>query len=285
MTPRASATVWLGPVNLAQVGASVIPGAPATAVTCTGDGNPSCSAIAESWTGAGGRKLPSLLAQKGLPPDSVIAAAAFSAGGSILKRLCLAAADRAQLAVVHSADADYESSRGADGQPIPTEGYVLYALDALTDPDKLFVATASSNPNKTYGSGIDVLASTRREVERRSGRRFQLGGVLPGVTPQPAKLWRLGNVWMAEYPTIPHGQHATLLAPQVWQGVILPWLSGGGPGPDPGGGGGGPTEPEPPPPPMAAKGGLGWQHALAALAGALLGYGGVELYRRRARRA
>jgi hypothetical protein len=285
MTPRASATVWLGPVNLAQVGASVIPGAPAAAVTCTGDGSPSCSQIAESWSGAGGRKLPSLLAQKGLPAGSVIAAAAFSAGGSILKRLCLNQADRTQLAVVHSADADYESSRGAGGQPIPTEGYVLYAIEALTDPDKLFVATASSNPNKTYGSGIEVLASTRREIERRTGRRFETGGVFPGVTPQPAKLYRLGNVWMAEYPTIPHGQHATLLAPQVWQGLILPWLAGG-PGPEPGNGRGGPPEPPPePPPPMAAKPGVGWEHALAAIAGLALGYGGVALYQKRARRA
>jgi hypothetical protein len=272
VTIGAEAAVWFGPVNLTQVAGATIPGAPALNVTCTGDGSPSCAAIAESWADASGRRLPALLRAKGLPEDTTIAGAAFSAGGSILKRLCLSAADRAQMAVVHSADASYEA---VAGQRPFVEGYVLYALEALTDPSKLFVATASAGANKNFGSGIEIITSTRLEITRRAGQSFELGGEFPGVTPQPASLWRLGErIWIAEYPAVPHGQQATLLAPQIWQGLILPWLGGSsGPGPIPSPPGPGPTP--------VADGSSSLQSLLAFGMGLLLGYGGIRLWQSR----
>lgn len=274
MTAATTAALWSGPVNLTQVAGATIPGAPALNVTCTGDGSPSCLQIAESWVDSAGRRLPTLLRSKGLPEDTPVAAAAFSAGGSILKRLCLSAADRAQMPVVHSADASYEA---VAGQRPFVEGYVLYALEALHDPSKLFVATASAGANKNFGSGIEIITSTRKEIERRSGQQFQLGGVLQGVTPQPTALWRLGErVWIAEYPDISHGQQATLLAPQIWKGLILPWLGGAsGPGPVPSPPGPGPA------PPTPVADGSSLTSLVAFGAGLLLGYGGVRLLQSR----
>jgi hypothetical protein len=279
-----SVTAWLGPVNLAQVGGSIVPGSSVVNVTCCGAPDPQCPPTtcpdyAASYLDAGGRRLPGLLASKGLDPRSVVAAGAFSAGGSILKRLCLNAADRAQLAVVFSSDASYEATPGTHS---PVEGYALYMQDALSNPSKLFVATASASPNKTFGSGIDIITATRRLVEQRTGRAFALGGVLPGVDKQPAQLWRLGdNVWIAEYPDVPHGGHPTQLAPQVWRGLVLPWLAGAGPGPGPG-----PEplpEPDPGPVPAGeAPSGEAWG-PVALVAGLVAGYAGVRAWRGRGR--
>lgn len=269
---------WLGPVNLQQVSGAVIADGPTYNLTCTGDGSPTCGAIAEGFTDGDGRKLPGLLASFGADPSEQVALAAFSAGGSVMKRMCLHPADRAQLRVVHSADASYEATAGTHA---PVEGYARYMQDALTDPTKLFVATASANPNKSYGSGIEIITATRQLVEQRTGQQFVLGGALPGVDPQPAQLWRLGphgNIWIAEYPSVPHGQHATLLAPQIWAGLIRPWLAGQlqpGPGPVPPGPKPGPT----PAQPLADNpiGGF-----LSAALGALLGWSVVRWLRRRA---
>lgn len=270
--------IWLGPVNLQQVQGAVLQDGPMYNLTCTGDGSPTCGAIAEGFTDADGRKLPGLLAQVGADQSADVVGAAFSAGGSILKRLCLHPADRAQLRVVHSADASYEATTGTHA---PVEGYARYMQDALTDPTKLFVATASANPNKSYGSGIEIITATRQLVEQRTGQQFVLGGTLPGVEPQPSQLWQLGphgNIWVAEYPSVPHGQHATLLAPQIWAGLIRPWLAGQRPGPGP--------QPQPGPGPVSvpatpADGGIVGGFLSAAL-GALLGWSVVRWLRRRA---
>jgi hypothetical protein len=242
-------------------------------VACTGDGSPSCSQIADSWLDANGRRLPALLQQKGLAQDSVIVGAAFSAGGSILKRLCLSDADRQQLRVCHSADASYEATGGPDG-PAPVEGYIRYAQEALTDPTKLFVATASANPNKTFGSGIQVLNATRLELQRRAGIVLQQVATMPGLEGVPCTVFTLGGAWFAECPTIPHGEHATKLAPKIWQALILPWLAGtpsAPPGP--------PSVPpvEPPPLPPAANGGTTAQNLAAFVGGVLIGYGALRL--------
>jgi hypothetical protein len=181
--------------------------------------------------------------------------------------------------VVHSADASYEATPGTHA---PVEGYARFMQDALSDPTKLFVATASANPNKSYGSGIEIITATRQLVEQRTGQAFALGGVLPGVDPQPAQLWTLGphgNIWIAEYPTVPHGEHATRLAPQVWAGLIRPWLAGQQPGPGPG-----PTpQPVPPGPTPAMPTGDSMIGGLLSTAlGALLGWSVVRWIRRRA---
>jgi hypothetical protein len=274
MVPQGLATIWLGPVSLQQVSGATVPDRPATSVTCTGDGSPSCGQIADGWTDASGRKLPALLNLKGLAAEAIIAAAAFSAGGSILKRLCLDPRDRAQLRVVHSADASYEATKGPDG-PAPVEGYIRYAQEALSDPTKLFVATASANPNKTFGSGIDVLRSTRLELQRRTGVIMPQVPTMPGLEDLPGTVYQMGNVWMAEYPTIQHAQQATQLAPKIWQALIVPWLAGS-PGAPPAGP---PSVPpvEPPPLPQAANGGTTAQHLAAFVGGVLIGYGALRL--------
>lgn len=272
MTTRSvAATIWFGPVSLQQVQGASVSGVPATNVACTGDGNPTCGAIADSWLNANGRRLPALLQQKNLPPDAVIAAAAFSAGGSILKRLCLDAADRQQLRVVHSADASYETGKGPDG-PTWVEGYTRYALQALTDPTKLFVATASAGANKSFGSGIDVLRSTRLELQRRAGVTIPQVSGMPGVLDVPGAVYQLGRVWFGEFPGVPHGQHATFLAPKIWQALILPWLAGVPSGP--------PQQPPPtsvPPVSTPAAGDDTGSTALAFVGGAVLGYGAARL--------
>lgn len=251
MTPN-TVVAWFGPVNLAQVGPdAVIPGLKAVNLTCTGDGNPSCGAIADGFEDGSGRRLPNLLLSKGIDPGADMIIGAFSAGGSVAKRLALNADDREQIKAMMLADATYTTG-GVD------EGFVQYALDVLQRTDKMMVATASSAPNKDYPTGIETMAIIRAEVERRAGRAFQ-AATLPDVSPAPARVWRLGNVIFAEFPNVPHAQHATLLAGQVWQSVLVPWLEAvpALPGQEP--------VPEPLPSSSLWKG-------LAVLAGAALGY-------------
>lgn len=272
-------TAWLGPVNLTQVGGAVVPGSLVININCCGAADPKCPPTtcpdyAAGYLDAAGRRLPGLLSSKGLDPRSIVAVGAFSAGGSILKRLCLNAADRAQMRVVFSSDASYEATPGLHA---PVEGYALYMQDAATDPSKLFVATASANPNKAYGSGIDIITATRKLVEQRTGRAFTLGGSLPGVDQPPAQLWRLGsNVWIAEYPDVPHGGHPTQIAPQVWRGLVLPWLAmSGGPGPAPEPG------PGPAPPGPNPEEPLRWSRLAVLAAGLTAGYVGTRSWLRR----
>jgi len=257
---------WLGPVNLQQVQNASIPGASKIVnITCTGDGSPSCADIAAGWTGPDGRVLPGLLASKGLDPGSSIAIGAFSAGGSIAKRALMAQADRDQTRAVALADATYTTTEGAP------EGFVRYAVEAA-DPNsnKLFVATASSSPNKNWPTGAQTLDMIRAEVEKRRGQRFDMGQ-LPGVTPQPARVWRLGNVLFADYQNIlPHGSHATVLAPQIWKNVIAPWFAGGDPGLSPLPGGPGSTQVGP-----SASESI-WINVAAFAAASLVGYAGLR---------
>lgn len=207
---------WLGPVNLTQVGSAVVPGLKAINLTCTGDGKPSCAEIAEGFVDANGRRLPNLLVSKGADPHAEVIIGAFSAGGSVAKRLALNPDDREQIKAMMLADATYTIG-GVD------EGFVLYALDCIHHTDRMFVATASSAPNKNYPTGIQTLALLRAEVERRAGMPFS-SSTLPGVSPQPAAVWRLGNVIFCEFPNVSHGDQVTKLAGQVWKAMLLPWL-------------------------------------------------------------
>ena len=216
--------VWAGPVAKFQVPGATVPGASEDFIPCLGDKTPNCPAIAEGWTGGQGRKLPGMLAHLGLTEGEVdnIYLGAFSAGGSAWKRLLMHPADREKVKAVMLADATYTS-------PVlePIEGFVLYGLDALKG-DKMFVATASASPNKTYGTGAQVLDATRQEIERRSGVRFQQGGVV-SVGTQPDRLYTAGqSVVFADYGWQGggHGFHPKI-APQYWQNVLQPWLLAG----------------------------------------------------------
>lgn len=231
MNPN-TVVAWFGPVNLTQVGPDAqISGLKSINLTCTGDGIPSCGAIAEGFTDQDGRRLPNLLTSKGVDPNAEVIVGAFSAGGSIAKRLCLNHDDREQIKAVMLADATYTTG-GVD------EGFVEYALDVLERTDKMFVATASSAPNKNYPTGVQTLALLRGEIERRAGRSFTPVSnlVTSRGLPFPGAAWNLGNVWFLEYPNVAHGEQVTWLAGQVWRALLMPWLEGAvtpGPGPGP----------------------------------------------------
>lgn len=247
-------TIWNGPVNLAQANGCWAPGSKPYSLDCRGDGTPSCAAQSEAWTDGAGRKIPNALAHFGLAEESVdeLDLAAFSAGGSVVKRLTLAPADCTRVRVVYLADAMYTDWL-SPGKPTPPEGFVLFALQALAGPH-LLVATVSSNPNPTKSgvlpSGSQTMAAVRAEIEKRSGLSFVQLGDIPGLMVQPAAAWQLGNVILADYQArVPHGGHATTLAPNWWKAVVLPWIAtGSAPSSE-----GPPSPPLPPASPPAAR--------------------------------
>lgn len=220
--------LWSGPVSPFDVKGATVPGAKEKFFGCRGDvtvEHPHCPTLAGSWLDAEGRRLPKLLKSIGLSEDQVdnIYIGAFSAGGSAWRRLLMHPKDRSAITAVMLSDATYSSP-----QPVPLEGFVLYALDAMSDPSKLFVATASASPNKNFGSGEQVLAATRKEIEKRSGKTFKEGGDFP---EQPESVFTApsGNVIFANYGMKGggHGFHPKI-APAIWQGVLQPWSEGRG---------------------------------------------------------
>ncbi len=218
--------LWTGPVNLMQVPGATVPGAVILNVQCTGDGTPNCAQMVD--VNASGRSLWSVV--KDLKPDDEVFIGAFSAGGSVAKRVVLSPEDIAQTRAVMLADATY-TSWASSGVPLPPEGFVLFGLAAITGPH-FFVATSSSFPNKDLPSGSQTLDAIRKEIERRSGQTFEPITV-PGISPQPVSAWKLGNNVFLDYQTtIPHADHAKM-APQLWQSVLQPWLLRGDPAPPP----------------------------------------------------
>jgi peptidoglycan hydrolase-like protein with peptidoglycan-binding domain len=224
-----SATVfWFGPVNLTQVPGATVPGAYARALPCTADASPTCGQIAESLLDGGGRRLPRLARRLGRDEGTLgdLFLGAFSAGGSMIKRLLLHEADRAAVRAVLLADATY-TDWASPGNPLAPEGFVLFCLEALRG-GKLFVATASSSSpgnNRTLPGGAQTIHAIRREVEARSGRMFEPYELPEGIHQRPVAAFRLGDIILADYQTsIPHGAHATSLAAPIWQKILLPWL-------------------------------------------------------------
>lgn len=256
--------IWAGPVNASQVPGATIPGAREVFFTCVGDIQPGkayCSSVADTWLDGSGRRLPTILKRLGLSEETAgrIVLGAFSAGGIALKRLISHPADRARITAMLLADASY-SAGGSPANPLPIEEYATFALDAMRDPKKLFVATASASPNKEWGSGSQVLNATRKLIEQRSGEVFERGGTLP-LNDQPVDLYRSknGNVIFADYGLKGggHGYHPQL-APQVWQRILWPWLERGG---------------------ASSSWPVPWWLTFAA--GSALGYSGLMLYQRR----
>lgn len=235
--------VITGPVNAAQMKGALLPGAESHFITCTGDGKPTCGEMAEGWKGADGRILPGLLkaAKATVSPGDELWAGAFSAGGQIWKRVMLGAEDRAQIAGAIMSDAGYEAAWVDEKAKIApfVEGFVLYALDALND-GRLFVWTASGtanvsvqNPGTVYPAGDQVQDATRAEIERRSGQTFADVTDKPELWPwgahlrAPVKVWRLGTVILADYGMVyKHAEHATTIAPEVWQAIPAILASG-----------------------------------------------------------
>jgi hypothetical protein len=226
--------LWLGPVSSAQVRAATIPDADQFIVIgggCPpGGGDPSCqgstyfSNLAEKYFD-GQRYLPKLLKSKGLDPNNVeLYIGSFSAGHGAVKKFCMDPADRAIIQSVALADSTYCS--WPNKVPQFAEGYVRFCVDAVTKP-QLFVATSSSNqdPAGNTPAGDMCMMAIKAEVEKRTGLQFSESTHWPAsITPQPVKVYQLGNCILADYgPRLTHPQHATLLAPQVWSDLVTPW--------------------------------------------------------------
>lgn len=242
--------VWAGPVSAAQVKGAGLPGAEVRFIPCTGDGKPqTCGDMAAAWKDSDGRILPNLLAKVKiqLGEGDQLWAGAFSAGGQIWKRVMMGAPDRAQITGALMADGGYEAGWvDASAKIAPfVEGFVLYALDCIAD-GRLFVWTASNtanvstlNPGTVYPAGDQVQDATRAEIERRSGLTFEDVTDRQDLWPwgahlrAPDRVWRLRNVVFADYGgAYKHPEHATLIAPEVWQSIPQILASGAAAEPD-----------------------------------------------------
>jgi hypothetical protein len=219
---RPAAVVLLGPVNLQQMRGE-LPGVPTFVLTCTGNGHPSCGEQADAWKDAQGRRLPRMRAALKLPEGPLVLRA-FSAGGHVVRRLAEHPADRAELAAVQLADATYTTERRGQGAaPIPS--LVELARDAA-DARLVFVATASATPNPStvtpglvHPSGAQTLEAIRAELERPVAET-----VLSGV-PEAERAWRAGLALFVDYGArYSHGEHATVLAEQMWRALVAPAL-------------------------------------------------------------
>jgi hypothetical protein len=267
--------IWTGPVAFFQVPGATLPDAYEINEGCFGDRPPHCmNRVAP---------IPTLLGRHNVPIDNArdIVIGAFSAGGSLVKRLMVDADNRARTAAVHLADATWTAAweDKVSRRPPYDEGFVRYALDAIDGPHML-VATASPIPNKTWATGVENLRRLREEIEARSARQFTELDHFYGIDPAPEHAYQLGNVILAEYPQDPLGHGHTTIAGQVWQKIIIPWLATArsgvpvpGPGPSPG-----PAPPRPAPAGAAAP--SGWKQAAYFMVAAAVGYGALRTWSR-----
>ena len=243
--------IWTGPVNLMQVPGATVPGAIERALPCTGDGSspPKCSDMAEALRYAGqGSMLRGMAGRAGTSLEEVddVFVGAFSAGGTVVKRMVANRDDRRRITAVMLSDATY-SGAWADikiRRPVVQPEWVDFGCEVAQGTGKLWVATASPSPNYTWATGVECLREIRRQIEERLGQRFERLDHFYGVYPPPEYAYKLGNVIFAEYPMKPLGHGHTKIADQVWQKVLWPWLERrGGVGPVP-------PPPEPPGPPQ-----------------------------------
>jgi hypothetical protein len=226
--------LWFGPVSREQRAGATVEGAAEHFVSCSGDGAggvPRCRAMAEGLVDAGGRHLPGLLRRLGIPEGEELFVGAFSAGGSAVKILLSHPDDRAAIRAVMLADATYEL-RGPDRRPASSPSLVAYAVEAMADGSRMFVATASATPNNLGGvaepSGAETLERLAADIEAQFGRSLDQSSNIPGVDGfAPARVWRRGTVMLADLGTeLRHAEHATVLAPLLWPKVLQPWISG-----------------------------------------------------------
>ncbi|WP_437613337.1 hypothetical protein WMF20_11865 [Sorangium sp. So ce834] len=122
------------------------------------------------------------------------------------------------------ADATYttEWTDRARALAAPIGSLVDYAAETAGG-GRLFVATASSAPNKQHPTGAQTLAAVAREL----GSRVSVEeGALAGL-PAPERRWAGGGVHLLDYGArYSHAAHATELAPKVWAALVRPWFEG-----------------------------------------------------------
>ena len=226
-SPLTPLVLWAGPINESQAREATVDGAIRKFLVCTGDGAQPPKCLDLITFSDGGRILPGLLRRLAIDESSVgdIYLGAFSAGGQIWKRLLENEQDRARVTGVMLHDAAYET--GTESNPRYVEGYVRFGVDALSDPKKFMLMTASRNPNFNYQSGAATLRATVSEIERRSGRKLDVDSTVSSGLPRPSRLWSKGNnIWLAQYDDIGHGGLASN-APVYWTDLLQPWVSGG----------------------------------------------------------
>jgi len=247
-----AALVWTGPVSREQIQGADVPGLPLVVKGCTGDGKPSCGEIAESWKGADGRRMPSLRRALKLPAQGGVILAGFSAGGHLIWRVLQDAADRKDADCVYLADGTYTTSWVDKGKRLaaPIPSYVAYGRDVLADPRRLFLATASSSPNKDHPTGAETLRAIAAALElprgelseiglveqgaleqllataRRGSRRAEQAGADAHATPE---VWRSGSVILADFgAALSHEEHATVLSKILFPALVAPHFAKSG---------------------------------------------------------
>lgn len=243
--------VWAGPVANFQVRGATVQDAKELFLGCCGDLTPpckppTCPTIGNTLMGSPS----SLLTKAGVSAGELdgLYLGAYSAGGSVHGRLVKNPEYRKLITALLLSDATYTAQwvNKAKRIPPPITSYVDYAADVISGPgDKLFIATASPNPNGQWATGIENLRATAAEIEKRTGGMFEEYDLQ--TDPMPDKAYRLGNVIFAEYgKDVGHGEHATVLAPQIWPEILQRWIDKGkGPIDVPGG-----VEPPPVPKPL-----------------------------------
>lgn len=234
-------TMWMGPLFNGQVPACFAPGSTfVPAFTCRNPylaPVPTCQQMIASFD-RNGRFLPSMLKSRGVDPNQLgkLYVGTFSAGNGALKdRILLSDADRQMITGIYAADSTY--SDWIDGNPkkgpIPKPGYMAFLRDVLRDK-KFFVATAGvSRPTDREGrplpSSAESMLALGDALERETGRKFEPFDA-SWSNPRPISAKRMvtpagGLIVFMDYgANIPHVKHPTVIAPQVWQHVVLPWL-------------------------------------------------------------
>ena len=222
MTPL---VVWMGPVSASQVQGATLPGAAELFLSCCGDLTPPCIPPTCPELGDELAASPALLfAAAGVPDVGPLALGAFSAGGSVARRLLEQDAYRQRVEIVHAADAMFSASWQdvASRTPPAIEGFVRFGVDAANDDSKLFVATSSPSPNGVFATGIENMRAVRAAIEKRTGRTFEKRTDFFGIEPAPSAVYQLGGVIFAEYPAEPLGHGHTAIAAQVWRNIVIP---------------------------------------------------------------
>lgn len=222
--------VWTGPVARAQVPGATVPDAAELFLPCRGDQGPHpyCPTLGVELRG----DVRALLLRAHMPESELgeLFLSAYSAGGSVLKRLLENPGYVTRTTAVTLFDATYTTTWDDPKRriPPPIEGFAAYGVHVAEGPgDQLFIATASPSPNQSWATGIENLAAVRRAIEQQTGKKFTLLEHFFGIEPAPAHVYKLGNVLFVEYSMQPLGHNHTTIAPAVYQQIVVPWLDKG----------------------------------------------------------